>query len=145
MPKGVETYVENGFATIEFVDPSLRGPGLQRLLDIGGPETIDTITRDGPRRKYRTPAGNAAEAGLLDTATPALVPASQTAAEPINYTSAAKQLQDVMARVAQTAYEPTLDWSFASLKAHAVSVGKDPSALRSKADVLDLINEETKR
>jgi hypothetical protein len=39
---------------------------LQKLLEIGGPEVIETLTRSGPRRRYRVPAGNAAEAGLLD-------------------------------------------------------------------------------
>jgi hypothetical protein len=67
MPKGVETHVDNGFAVIDFVDPSLRGPALAKLLDIGCPSTIETITREGPRRKYRVPEGNAREAGLLDT------------------------------------------------------------------------------
>lgn len=66
MPKGVEVVVENGFATIDFVDPALRGPALQKLLEIGGPGTIETLTREGPRRKYRVAAGNATEAGLLD-------------------------------------------------------------------------------
>jgi hypothetical protein len=66
VPKGVEVVVENGFATIDFTDVSLRGPALQRLLEIGGPETIETLTREGPRRKYRVPVGNVTEAGLLD-------------------------------------------------------------------------------
>lgn len=66
MPAGVEVLLDDGFATIDFVDRSLRGPGLQKLLDVGGPETIETLTREGPRRTYRVPAGNAAEAGLLD-------------------------------------------------------------------------------
>lgn len=66
MPSGVETFVDDGFATIDFVDPSLRGQGLAKLIEIGGPESVETITRDGPRRKYRVPEGNATEAGLLD-------------------------------------------------------------------------------
>jgi hypothetical protein len=66
MPNGVETVVEDGFAVVDFVDRAQRGPGLRRLLDIGGPETIEVLTREGPRRKYRVPEGNAREAGLTD-------------------------------------------------------------------------------
>jgi hypothetical protein len=66
MPNGVETFVDGGFATIDFVDSSLRGSALAKLIAIGGPESVETITRDGPRRKYRVPEGNASEAGLID-------------------------------------------------------------------------------
>ena len=66
MPAGIIATVDNGFATIDFVDKSLRGPALAELVEIGGPASIETITRDGPRRKYRVPAGNAQAAGLLD-------------------------------------------------------------------------------
>jgi hypothetical protein len=67
MPKGVEVYVENGFAEIDFVDRRLRGPGLRALLEVTPPELVETLTRSGPRRRYRVPTGNAAEAGLLDS------------------------------------------------------------------------------
>lgn len=67
MPQGVEVYVEGGFATIDFVDRTLRGPGLSRLIDSGGPSIIEKMTRSGPRVQYRVPEGNAREAGLLDT------------------------------------------------------------------------------
>ncbi|AEJ94582.1 hypothetical protein BANE1_15 [Mycobacterium phage Bane1] len=66
MPAGIIATVDNGFATLDFVDKSLRGPALAELVEIGGPASIETITRDGPRRKYRVPAGNAQAAGLLD-------------------------------------------------------------------------------
>lgn len=66
MPNGVETFVDGGFATVDFVNPALRGPALAKLIEIGGPESIQTITRDGPRRKYTVPEGNAREAGLID-------------------------------------------------------------------------------
>ena len=66
MPQGITATVDAGFATLDFVDPALRGPALTRLLDIGGPESIETLTRRGPRRLYRVPEGNAREAGLLD-------------------------------------------------------------------------------
>jgi hypothetical protein len=66
MPDGVIAEVIDGVATVEFTDPAVKGPALQRLLDIGGPGSIETLTREGPRRRYRVPEGNAAEAGLLD-------------------------------------------------------------------------------
>lgn len=68
MPTGVETFIDGeGFAVLDFVDPARRGPALAKLIAIGGPESIETITRDGPRRKYRVPEGNASAAGLIDT------------------------------------------------------------------------------
>lgn len=73
MPTGIiATDDGNGFVTLDFVDKSLRGPALATLAEIGGPATIETISRSGPRRKYRVPAGNAAEAGLLDEAVAAV-------------------------------------------------------------------------
>lgn len=66
MPEGIVVEVDEGFATLDFVDQSLRGLSLHKLLEIGGPATIETITRKGPRRLYRVPEGNAREAGLLD-------------------------------------------------------------------------------
>lgn len=73
MPSGVETFVDGeGFAVLDFVDPARRGPALAKLIEIGGPESIETITRDGPRRKYRVPEGNASDAGLIDTPVDAL-------------------------------------------------------------------------
>jgi hypothetical protein len=87
MPKGVETHVDNGFAVVDFFDPSLRGPALAKLLDIGGPSTIETITREGPRRKYRVPEGNAREAGLLDTPSVKLASGDTGAAEALSSAS----------------------------------------------------------
>lgn len=66
MPAGVIAYVDEGFAVIDFVDVSKRGPGLAKLLEHTPPELIDVLTRSGPRRMYRVPEGNAREAGLLD-------------------------------------------------------------------------------
>lgn len=66
MPKGIEVVVDGGFATIDFVDRSLRGSGLNRLLQATPPEMVETLSRSGPRRQYRVPEGNAREAGLLD-------------------------------------------------------------------------------
>ncbi|ADX31937.1 hypothetical protein TPA2_gp23 [Tsukamurella phage TPA2] len=70
MPAGIEVEVDNGFATLDFVNKSLRGPALAKLIEQGGGEIVETITREGPRRKYRVPLGNAQAAGLIDGSTP---------------------------------------------------------------------------
>lgn len=66
MPTGIIATVDDGYATVDFVDPALRGPGLQAVIDIAGPHAIETITRKGPRRQYKMLVGNAEAAGLLD-------------------------------------------------------------------------------
>lgn len=67
MPAGVDVAVEDGFATIAFVDPSLRGPGLAALFAAGTPpELVEKVTR--PRVAYTVPEGKARLAGLLDEA-----------------------------------------------------------------------------
>ena len=66
MPAGIIATVDDGFATIDFVNQALRAPKLAALVEIGGPGSIETITRDGPRRKYRVPVQFATQAGLLD-------------------------------------------------------------------------------
>lgn len=68
MPEGVIAEVVDGYATIDFVDGALKGPALARVMQISGPASIQTITREGPRRKYRVPEDAANEAGLLDVA-----------------------------------------------------------------------------
>lgn len=76
MPAGIEVVVEEGFATVDFVDGTLRGPGLAKLLEVGTPpEAIEKLTREGPRAVYVVPEGNAREAGLLDEATEYIAPA----------------------------------------------------------------------
>ena len=66
MPEGVIAEVRDGFATLDFVDPALKAAGLGRLLKVAGRGAVETVTREGPRRKYRVPEEVAAEAGLLD-------------------------------------------------------------------------------
>jgi len=65
MPYGLNVTVADGFAELEFTDPRLQATALGVLLEIGGPETIETST-GGRRRTYIVPEGNAREAGLLD-------------------------------------------------------------------------------
>lgn len=69
MPKGIDVLIENGFATLDFVDRSTRGPGLAALLNNTPAVMVEKLTRSGPRVQYRVPEGNAREAGLLDGAT----------------------------------------------------------------------------
>jgi hypothetical protein len=66
MPAGVEVFVEDGFATIDFTDRDKRAEGLSALLKNTPPGLVQTVSRTGPRRQYRVPEGNAREAGLLD-------------------------------------------------------------------------------
>jgi hypothetical protein len=66
MPAGVEVFVEDGFATIDFTDRSRRADGFAKLLEHTPVGLIQTLTRSGPRRQYRVPEGNAREAGLID-------------------------------------------------------------------------------
>lgn len=68
MPEGVEVLVENGFATIDFVDRSKFAAGLSALLAHTPHGLIQKLTRSGPRTQYQVPEGNAREAGLLDSA-----------------------------------------------------------------------------
>lgn len=68
MPDGVEVAVDGDSATIDFIDPARRGPGLARLLEHAPAEVVETLTRGGPRTRYRVPARYARAAGLLDKA-----------------------------------------------------------------------------
>lgn len=66
MPAGIGVEIEDGFATVDFINPALRGPALARIIALFGSEVIETLTRTGPRRLYRIPEGNAREVGLID-------------------------------------------------------------------------------
>lgn len=162
MPAGVEVVVDEGFATIDFVDRTLRGPGIAALLAVGGPETVETLTLEGPRRVYRVPEGNAREAGLLDdggefvtdvyhvaadgTETP-LVPDADGAVTLVSDgTGGGDGLLSPIDNAEPPAApqwpegDPSDDWSLAELKAYAGNKGKDAHELRTKAKVLALIN-----
>lgn len=122
MPAGIDVVVEDGFAVIDFVDPKQRGPGLQRLIALYGPEVIETMTRTGPRRLYRVPEGNAREAGLVDVPG-GLVSVVEPAPSP-NYDDG----------------KPDADWSRAALNAYAVGLGiRTAAKLPNKHAVLDAI------
>lgn len=74
MPQGVAVFVEHGFATIDFIDTSLRGQGLATLLEHTPAGLVEKMTRSGPRVLYRVPEGNARDAGLLDEVSQTDVP-----------------------------------------------------------------------
>ena len=61
---GIQIEIADGFARIEFLDPSKRGDTLAALLDAGGPELMDVDT-SGVRRTYIVPESIAVQAGLL--------------------------------------------------------------------------------
>lgn len=66
MPNGVEVLVEDGIASIEFVDPSLRGVGLTELFKHAPADQVHRLSR--PSVHYRVPVEYARAAGLLDEA-----------------------------------------------------------------------------
>lgn len=73
MPEGISVIVDDeGFANITFENPLLRGPALDKLIKIGGAETVDKTTENG-YPTYRVPEGNARAAGLLQSRRPAVV------------------------------------------------------------------------
>ncbi|UBF41618.1 hypothetical protein SEA_ANARQUE_15 [Gordonia phage AnarQue] len=154
MPEGIIAEVEDGFATIDFVDRSLRGPGLSKLLEFG-PETVETLTRSGPRRVYRVPEGNAREVGLLDAASEA--DADDADKDQDDKDSGAGDdtptITDTPPIVGgdpivpvEPDYpegEPDIEWKFDQLKAYAADHEVDIDGARSKADVLAKIKEQS--
>jgi len=123
MPEGVVTTVEDGFATIDFVDRAQRGPGLRRLIALYGPEVIETLTRQGPRRLYRVPEGNAREAGLLDGDGDPVV------------------VEEVIVPVKQTYDDgkPDADWTRPALDEYAAGIGLNPRDYPNKGAILKAI------
>ncbi|ORB30706.1 hypothetical protein [Mycobacterium persicum] len=171
MTTGIEVAVRDGFATIDFIDPSLRGPALEKLIDIGGHESIDAVTRVGPRKLYRVPEGNAREAGLLDADTEVdelaagardqgwaqrladvgheqpVTLAGQRQPEPdqasLPDSSPAQPLQQTQQTRNYPEGEPSDDWKRPELDSYAKAKGLDPSAYSTKAALLDAINGRT--
>lgn len=74
MPQGVAVFVEHGLATIDFIDPALKGRGIAALLEHTPADLVEKMTRSGPRVLYRVPEGNARDAGLLDEVSQTDVP-----------------------------------------------------------------------
>lgn len=70
MPEGIEVLVEDGLATIDFVDLSLKREGLGALLEHTPPEQVEPLTREkgAERVRYRVPLECAKAAGMVDEA-----------------------------------------------------------------------------
>lgn len=138
-PGGVAVAVADGLATIDFIDPILRGPALARLIDIGGPLSVETLTRRGPRKLYRVPEGNAREAGLLDDGT-------EVDAHASGDSGFAAALADAGQQPPDGSYpdgEPDDAWRRPELDAYAKAVkGIDTADLPTKAAVLTAINKK---
>ncbi len=121
MPEGVEVTIEDGVATIEFLDRGLRGRGVGALLAAGGPSAVTKVTL--PRTAYVVPVSVAAAAGMLDGYTP---PKAAPAAAP-----PPKGYDDGL---------PDMDWSRAAINEYATKVGvASPADLPNKQAVLDAI------
>jgi hypothetical protein len=149
MTARIEVAVRDGFATIDFVDPALRGPALARLADIGGGESIEAFTRGTPRKVYRVPEGNAREAGLLTdaTAVDGLQPAADTGFAAALAAAGHRDKQPDKANPQQQEADawpdgtPSDDWTRAELDAYAKAHGIEGVAdLPNKAAVLAAIN-----
>ncbi|WP_100483146.1 hypothetical protein [Mycobacteroides abscessus] len=164
MPAGIEVVVEEGFATIDFVDGTLRGPGLAKLLEVGTPpEAIEKLTREGPRAVYVVPLGNAREAGLLDEVDDDDQPpagmtdeatgddgsgAALPLAEPVSTDTDGTAIGDPTQEPLPTGDfapktwpdgDPELDWRRAELDAYAASKGLDTKELPNKEAVFAAI------
>lgn len=150
---GIDVAVRDGFAIIDFVDPSLRGPALAKLAEIGGGGSIEAFTRGTPRKVYRVPEGNAREAGLLDDGTEvdALQPATDTgfaaalaeAGHQQPHTLAGQRPPEEVRAYPEG--EPDDDWTRPELDAYAQAVkGLDTTSksdFPTKAAVLAAITE----
>ncbi|MGH3556413.1 hypothetical protein [Mycobacterium sp.] len=155
MTTGIEVAVRDGFAVIDFIDPSLRGPALAKLAEIGGGDSIEPLTRGGARKGYRVPEGNAREAGLLidSTHVDALEAASDSGFATA-LAAAGNGLPHTLAGQRPTQQDsaphnypdgaPDDSWHRAELDAYAQAVkGIDITELPNKAAVLAAINERT--
>lgn len=127
MPEGIHVEIDGPDAYVEFVDGSLRGPALVKLLAIGGPESIEVITRVGPRFRYRVPEGNAREAGLIDGADATPEPSA-----PVSGDAGGPEPTPEDDR-------PDATWSRKQLDDYAKGMGLHPTDLPNKQAVLDLI------
>lgn len=126
MPQGVAVDVEDGFATIEFVDRSKRGQGLTTLLALTSPDNIEKQTR--PRTAYRVPVDVARAAGLLDEPTE---PAEDVAVDETTEPAAAKGYDDGL---------PDDDWTRPAVNEYAAKIGiPEPDKMKNKDLVLAAI------
>lgn len=123
MPEGVNVLVEDDEATIEFVDQSLRGQGLGKLLKAGGPERVRKVTR--PTVAYIVPESVARAAGFIDGEAPAAEPAPS------------KGYDDGL---------PDMDWSRKAIDDYAATLtpALDTTGEANKHDALNAITKAVK-
>lgn len=114
MAEGILIEVEDGFAHIQFLDVTKRGPALAKLLELGGPELMDVDTRSNPRKTYIVPEGTARDAGLLDDTEPEPEPSSPSLPEG----------------------DPNESWTVAQLREYAAAEGISLAGADKKADIL---------
>ncbi|UVT31445.1 endonuclease VII [Mycobacterium phage Sejanus] len=156
MPEGVNVVVEDGFATVEFVDKKLGGPALAKVFAQGTPpELVEKRTR--PRVTYTMPEGNARAAGLLDEAdVPAAIvdtteiPDGEAVPEPVLVEGG--PLPDGSLPVLETSGddapkswpdgEPNDDWKRPELDSYAAALGLDTRGLPNKDAVLKAIHDK---
>lgn len=138
MAEGIQVEVEGGFARIQFLDPSQRGPAVSRLLELGGPEMIDVDTRSGPRKIYIVPEGMAQEAGLLDDypiqdTSPETDDDPETDGDPIQDTSPETDSSSLPDG------DPSESWTVAQLRDYAAQEEISLAGAERKAEILAVI------
>lgn len=139
MPAGIDVFIEDGFATVDFVDRTKRGPGLAALLAVGGPELIETMTRTGPRTLYRVPEGNARAAGLIDgpaEESPIVGVLDVPETDPETTTP---EPTETLATNGWPEGEPSEEWQRSELDAYAAAYGIDTASLPDNPSVLAAI------
>lgn len=165
MPADVDVAVREGFAFIDFKTAAAKGAGIARLLEVGGPATIETLTRTGPRRLYVVPEGNAREAGLLDADSAEIVfPDTSSFTDASGFVAPSEpstldlHAQDVRGGQLRTdtadttpapvsapevqGYDdgqPDMDWSRKAIDDYAANLGIDTTAAKNKHEAIDLI------
>lgn len=124
MPEGVDVIVDDGEATIEFVDQSKRGPGLAELFKhVADPADVEKRTR--PNR-YVVPESAARAAGLLD--------------------DSAESEPDVAEKPTYDDGVPDDDWRRDAINDWASKTLKlDVSGLPNKGEALTAIKDEVER
>lgn len=74
MPKGIEVFLDEGFAEISVADKQQRGEVLNKILEHTPVALVEKDTRKGKYVIYRIPEGNARAAGLIDNPTEGRAP-----------------------------------------------------------------------
>lgn len=123
MPKGIAAGVADGTATIEFVDPALRGLALTKLFAAVKAAGLDpsVVVKTTRPLAYSAPESVVRAAGLLDEAALSDEPAQP----PKGYDDG----------------EPDMDWSRAAIDEYAAKLDPplDTTGEKNKQDAIDAI------